>query len=179
MRCFEVQGYHATKMSDVAATAELAKGSLYRYFKSKGQLTEALVQGYFDAIRTQVSAFPPPPTLAIMMIGLRAALPEERLGATRMFFDVLGPGFAQEDGARQVVDGFMTWIGQHYGNHLRLLQQTGQVRGDLDPEITGATIAAMLDGLVMREALYPHAETPFAAARDAAISLLEQGLRPL
>jgi AcrR family transcriptional regulator len=176
--CFTAQGYHATKMTDVAKAAEMAKGSVYRYFDSKDALTEALVRRYFDDIRAEVMSYPAPPTLGILIFGLRQALPPERLGATRMFFDVLGPGFSQSGGARQVVDDFITWIGAHYAEHLRLLQATRQVRADVDPQAMGAALASMLDGLIIHQALFVRTDDAFAEAVEAAISLIEQGLRP-
>ena len=36
--CFSRQGYHLTKMDDIAAEAGLSKGSLYWYFKGKKEL---------------------------------------------------------------------------------------------------------------------------------------------
>lgn len=176
--CFAAQGYHATKMTDVAKAAQMAKGSLYRYFDSKDALTEALVRRYFDDIRAEVQSYPPPPTLGIMIFALRQALPPDRLGATRMFFDVLGPGFSESGGARQVVDDFIAWIGAHYADQLRLLQATRQVRDDVDPQAMGAALASMLDGLIIHQALFSRSEEAFAGAIDAAISLIEQGLRP-
>ncbi|KAA3663319.1 MAG: TetR/AcrR family transcriptional regulator, partial [Chloroflexi bacterium] len=44
IRCFGRQGYHKTKMDDIAAEAGLSKGSLYWYFKSKKELFLALFQ---------------------------------------------------------------------------------------------------------------------------------------
>lgn len=177
--CFTQQGYHATKMTDVAKAAGLAKGSLYRYFDNKDALTDALVRRYFDAIRAEVSAYPAPPTLDIFVFALTQALPEARLGATRMFFDVLGPGFSETGGARQAVDDFLSWSSDHYANHLRGLQSSGQVRADVDAQATGRAIASMLDGLVIHQALFARSDQAFAETRDAAISLLAQGLRPL
>ncbi|MCV6586915.1 MAG: TetR/AcrR family transcriptional regulator [Marinibacterium sp.] len=177
--CFTEQGYHATKMTDVARAAKMAKGSLYRYFDSKDALTDALVRRYFDAIRDEVSSYPAPPTLGFLVFGLRQALPADRLGATRMFFDVLGPGFAEDGGARQAVDDFLSWISGHYAGHLRALQAAGEVRRDIDPDRTGAAIASMLDGLIIHQALFARPDSEFAGTSAAAIALIEQGLRPL
>lgn len=49
MTCFGRQGYHLTKMDDIAAEAGLSKGSLYWYFDSK----KALFIGLFREIMGQ------------------------------------------------------------------------------------------------------------------------------
>ena len=41
-RLFGQQGYAATSMEEIAAAAELSVGTLYNYFKSKGDITLAL-----------------------------------------------------------------------------------------------------------------------------------------
>lgn len=41
-RCIARQGYHQTTMNDIASEAELSKGALYWYFKSKDDVLVAL-----------------------------------------------------------------------------------------------------------------------------------------
>ena len=43
-KVFARKGFDATRMEDVAQTARLAKGTLYRYFKSKDAIYDAVVQ---------------------------------------------------------------------------------------------------------------------------------------
>jgi len=176
MGCFLGQGYHATKMDDVARAAGLAKGTLYLYFKGKDALMLALLHRYFDEIRAEVENSPPPTTLAQFLDGLRQTMPVERLDATRLFFDVLGPGFA-DPRAAEMVGGFVDWLSAQYAALFRMLAATGQVRADIDPEATGRAVAAMLDGLVIHLALFNISAEEFAQRRDAAISLLSDGLR--
>jgi AcrR family transcriptional regulator len=42
-RLFATQPFHATRMEDVAAAAEVGKGTVYRYFKDKDELFLALL----------------------------------------------------------------------------------------------------------------------------------------
>ena len=102
MACFLDQGYHATKMQDVARQSGLAKGTLYLYFQSKEVLLLALLQRYFDDIRARIRMIPSPQTLDQFMMGLRLTMPADRLAATRLFFDVLGPGF-QDPRAAEII----------------------------------------------------------------------------
>ena len=42
-RLFGTQRFHEVRMDDIAAEAEVSKGTLYRYFKDKDELYLALV----------------------------------------------------------------------------------------------------------------------------------------
>lgn len=176
MTCFLARGFHVTKMDDVARTAGMAKGTLYLYFKSKDDLMLALLRRYFGDIRSRIDQMPPPCTLAEFAEGLRRTMPVERLDATRMFFDLLGPGFEDPRGT-QIIGGFFAWLAAKYASLFRSLAAAGQVRTDLDPEAAGSAVTAMLDGLVIHLALFKIDAVEFAARRDSAISILCDGLR--
>lgn len=42
-KCFVEQGFHAAGMADIAATAEMSVGLLYRYFKNKSAIVNAMI----------------------------------------------------------------------------------------------------------------------------------------
>ncbi|HED04872.1 MAG TPA: TetR/AcrR family transcriptional regulator [Candidatus Fraserbacteria bacterium] len=46
-RCFSQHGYHETTMEEVAVAANLSKGLIYYYFKSKQELFLALLDSWF------------------------------------------------------------------------------------------------------------------------------------
>ena len=50
------KGIPATTMDDVARAARLSKATLYRYFRSKGDLLFEIVVHYYDDIRLQLEA---------------------------------------------------------------------------------------------------------------------------
>lgn len=49
-KVFASKGYDATRMEEIAKAARLAKGTLYRYFKSKDAVYQATVQGALDKL---------------------------------------------------------------------------------------------------------------------------------
>ncbi|WP_146345885.1 TetR/AcrR family transcriptional regulator [Phaeobacter marinintestinus] len=175
--CFMTQGFHVTKMDDVARAAQMAKGTLYLYFKGKDELMLALLRRYFGEIQTRIAQLPAPQTLEQFLHGVRLSMPTDGQGATSMFFDVLGPGF-QDPRAVEVIGGFFDWLGDIYGDQFRALADRGEVRRDLDPGQAGRTVVAMLDGLTIHLALFNPDPQAFAARRDAAISILATGLGP-
>jgi len=50
-KLFGQQGYAATSMEEIAAAAELSVGTLYNYFKSKGDITLALYRADLELVR--------------------------------------------------------------------------------------------------------------------------------
>ncbi len=48
IRCICRQGYHQTTMDDIASEAELSKGALYWYFKSKDEILVAMCKQQCD-----------------------------------------------------------------------------------------------------------------------------------
>ncbi|UUV06337.1 MULTISPECIES: TetR/AcrR family transcriptional regulator [Ruegeria] len=176
MACFLDQGYHATKMQDVARQSGLAKGTLYLYFQSKEVLLLALLQRYFDDIRARIRMIPSPQTLDQFMMGLRLTMPADRLAATRLFFDVLGPGF-QDPRAAEIIGGFFAWLADHYAAQFEPLIESEEIRDDLSAQSAAQAVTAMLDGLVIHLAIFGVDKDVFETRRDAALSLLEVGLR--
>ncbi|MGV6803518.1 MAG: TetR/AcrR family transcriptional regulator [Ruegeria sp.] len=176
MTCFLDRGYHAAKMQDVARQAGLAKGTLYLYFKSKDALLLALLQRYFDDIRARIRLIPPPQTLQQFFQALRMTMPVERLAATRLFFDVLGPGFEDPRAAR-IIGDFFAWLSDQYAIQFQSLIDRGELRSDLSPVESAQAVTAMLDGLVIHLAIFGADAEIFEARVTATLAVLETGLR--
>lgn len=175
MQCFIADGFHVTKMQDIARTADLAKGTLYLYFKSKDALLLALLDSYFDDIRVRLLDLPAPATLDQLIMGIRLSMPVERLAETQLFMDVLGPGF-QNPQAKEIIGDFMDWLAEFYARQLHGLVENGQVRADLDADRAGRAIIALLDGLIMHLAVFRTTPEEFETRRDAGLDLIRAGL---
>ena len=52
---FSKHGYDRTKMDDIAETANLSKGTIYLYFKSKEELFYAISENNIKALKEQLS----------------------------------------------------------------------------------------------------------------------------
>ena len=61
-RLFVEKGYEATTMDEIAASASLAKGTLYHYFANKAELLRALKEGFehevIERVRASVESCP-------------------------------------------------------------------------------------------------------------------------
>ncbi|WP_437362786.1 TetR/AcrR family transcriptional regulator [Inquilinus limosus] len=81
---FAERGYEATTMTEVAARAGAAIGSLYQFFPSKEALADALLAGYGERVLAGLQAIEaqaadlPVPALSDALIDLLVGLKEER-----------------------------------------------------------------------------------------------------
>ncbi len=178
MQCYAAQGFHAAKMSDIAKSAGLAKGTLYLYFKSKDQLTTALVKWIFQGIEQQIMPPREVGTLDDYMAQIRKALDvtEETRIETRMFFEVLGPSFGSDEVVAEVA-GFFERIGAQNAQQLDYLIQTGEVRSDIDSNAMGRSIAALIDGMVVHRAMFGLGDERYRAMMKTTLEMIRRGLK--
>jgi AcrR family transcriptional regulator len=54
--CFLRNGFHVTSMQDVIAEAGLSVGAVYRYFKSKNDIVEAIAEQYASLVSDLLAA---------------------------------------------------------------------------------------------------------------------------
>ncbi|MDE4174776.1 TetR/AcrR family transcriptional regulator [Phaeobacter sp. PT47_59] len=174
--CFIQKGYHATRMSDVAKAAGLAKGTLYLYFDSKDELILSLVQVFFDRIRQEISVLPRPQTAEAFVEILRQAVTMQQREMTALIFEVLGPGFTDPRGT-QIIDGFFDWLAGHWAEQFADLARRGQIRSGSDPRALARAVIAMLDGLFLHLTLFDPDSDIATARREAALTLIATGLR--
>ena len=52
--CFVEHGFHAASMADIAKTAEMSAGLIYRYFESKGAIVLAIVDRQMELLRNDI-----------------------------------------------------------------------------------------------------------------------------
>lgn len=57
MKVFSREGFHKARMEDIAEEAELSKGALYWYFKSKDKIISAILSGLFERELSSVAAY--------------------------------------------------------------------------------------------------------------------------
>ena len=177
MQCYAAQGFHAAKMSDIAKAAGLAKGTLYLYFKSKDQLTTALVKWIFQGIEQQIMPQREIGTLDDYMAQIRKALDvtEETRVETRMFFEVLGPSFGSDEVIAEVAE-FFERIGMQNTRQLDALIKTGEVRSDIDTGAMGRSIAALIDGMVTHRAMFILGDERYRVMMDTTLDMIRRGL---
>ncbi|BCJ33670.1 hypothetical protein Athai_11730 [Actinocatenispora thailandica] len=178
IRVFARDGYHPTKIEDVARQARVAKGTIYLYFTSRDDILAAAFERFADealhGVRAIVEADGPAldrlHALVRAMVTGATAEPE----LARIVFDfwaVRGPGTGTVDFARI------------YAEYRRLVAvllddaaAEGAVRPDV-PEQTPAVLVGLVEGVLLQWLVDPAGVAAEPAARTAT-DLLLAGLAP-
>ncbi len=154
--CFIRKGVHATSMQDIFAEAGLSAGAVYRYFKSKNEIIEAIadeVVGTLEAALDAPADGPPPSLLDAVEGGLRMV--DRQLGADGAFrIAVLVWAEAMHDPA------FADIVAARYvGLRLRLTAvarhavATGALPPGSDPAAVASALLSLIPGYALQRTL--------------------------
>lgn len=182
VKVFAEKGYHAANIADIATRLGLGHGTFYRYFKSKLDIFDAIVDGIVTAIAALVAA--ERPDAAEDLEAYRAQL--ERIGhrflavfeanerlARLVFFEGMIVDAAVGAKIRRLMDGFAVYTAAYFENGKR----RGFLRADLDTEVTSRIVNAMIFESIEHIA---GSDDPVAAGarwRSAIIRLMLDGMR--
>ena len=157
-RCFIENGYHPTRMDDIAKEAGLSKGGVYFHFKSKREVFDSLVQEEFERTMQLLSTVKESDKpIAEKMQELGAHYLQYFMSAPEAprFFVVMGEMALRDDELSrellakqsQMIDAVATLIDQGV--------EEGVLR-PVDSKVAAAILKAMLDGVEALQALnYP------------------------
>ena len=150
--CFGRQGFHKTKMDDIAAEAGLSKGTLYWYFKSKKELFLALFQEIIGQLEY---------TWRQVLLDESKSATEKILASLNLFrveFKEFGSffGVMMEAWAQTLHDeDVMALVGNFYTPYVKMmveLIEEGVANNEFNvtnPEATALVILSMLDGVTL------------------------------
>ncbi|MFE5797765.1 TetR/AcrR family transcriptional regulator [Streptomyces sp. NPDC056503] len=173
-RCFARNGFHATSMQDVLTEAGLSAGAVYRYFRSKDELIQAIAEETFASVRTAfvgAVASNPPPAPDVLVGRVMTVVLEERIAGAgrgafaRLIIQVWSETLRDESLARTLRQGFdgmrELWTGlfDAYRAH-------GMFAADVSSEDMARTLIAVVQGFIAQQALFD----------DVEIGVLEKGL---
>ncbi|MFF3223661.1 TetR/AcrR family transcriptional regulator [Nocardia suismassiliense] len=181
---FAERGYEATAISDVAAHAGIGQGTVYRYFASKREILDQVVdfgvEKLVEVLQPQ-TLLSRPTSAAEMLAGVRAAI--ARLYAMLEH----DPNFVRlvlvEAGAidKELSDrllGLEMLVSTFVAQELRRGVAAGWIRADIDVEVTAHTTLTLVVPGVLQEMRGDN--TPQARERATAgvLTVLEKALRP-
>jgi len=145
---FSRNGYHNTKMDDIAKKASVSKGTLYNHFSGKEELFRGIAEFLFKKEMTLCEAMftenDPVQSFRIMFDGI-SKLYEGKTGFLSEIFSlverdekmraILSEAFAKE------VEGFAQIISK--------MQSKGTIRQDIDPSSFAILLMALYMGIFM------------------------------
>ena len=142
LKVFAKKGYHQASMQEIAAEADFAVGTLYRFFPSKKALYEALVLEEISAFHQKMMKIferqPADPLKALeRIIEHRLRLIEEHLTFIRVYLAELWEA--------RFRGGHMDEVRRYYDEYLEAL---GQVLAGLSPlDLPPRRLASIIDGI--------------------------------
>ena len=147
---FATRGYSSASMNSLVKSAGISKGSLFHYFRTKGDLFAGLVDAAFGRVKAQVKAVrddtsgePLPVRLErLLEAGFEFITAHPRLA--RIYFRVLRSGDAPFGQQR------LEELGRHSRRFLAELIEDAQARGEVDPSVDSARAAWLIDAMMER-----------------------------
>ncbi|MFC8918741.1 TetR/AcrR family transcriptional regulator [Streptomyces sp. WAC05374] len=178
-RCFARNGFHATSMADVLRETGLSAGAVYRYFRGKDELIEAIVTEVLEAIRTTFEAAarqspPPPPDVLVGQVMTEVLT--ERSGLSydgeesfpRLMIQVWTETLRNDDLSAVMRAGYLK-VRESWVRVVLAYQQAGLMRDDIPADRVARTMIAAAQGFAAQQALFG----------SAPVSVLQDGLRAL
>jgi AcrR family transcriptional regulator len=154
--CFLRNGFHVTSMQDVIAEAGLSVGAVYRYFKSKNDIVEAIAEQYASLVSDLLAALVADPDRSLVDV---------MQGAVGVIDANIGPDgpmrLAVQVWAEALRDDRVGEIAEHVYSRLRgnfvtvarRAVETGELPADTDPEATGAALFSLVIGYGLQKML--------------------------
>jgi AcrR family transcriptional regulator len=154
--CFLRNGFHTTSMQDVIAEAGLSVGAVYRYFKSKNDIVEAIAEQYASQVSDLLATLVADPdrSLADVMQGAVGVIdanigPD---GPMRLAVQVWAEAL-RDDRVGQIAEHVYSRLRSNFVTVARRAVETGQLSADTDPEATGAALFSLVIGYGLQKML--------------------------
>jgi AcrR family transcriptional regulator len=181
IRVFARQGFHATRVSDIADEAGVAYGLVYHYFSSKDEVLNELFLERWSLLLA-----------AIEEADGTAGAPREKLGAVATF---IFESYRHDPELMKVIIVEVTRAANSFGlTHLDEIrraydsiakivedgQRSGAFRGDIAPDFVSmafyGAVEQLLSGWIF--GVIPASDTNFEQAKDLLLSTICDGLEP-
>jgi AcrR family transcriptional regulator len=161
------KGVVAARMEEIAAEAQVSKGTLYRFFDAKEELLVAMViESYAAGHRVVDAEFPPHQdpgdVLELLLEGLPRVL-ELQAPRAPLHYAVWEVAAHEPRLRAKLYDylrGFFRARAAGMREAIRAGQQAGRVRRNVDADAFADAILAMLSGFIFRATFDPEAASP-------------------
>ncbi len=178
-QCFRRAGFRGASMSDISAMAGMSTGHIYHYFKNKEAIVEAIVERNKDSVLSDIEQLKrQPDVLQALIEGASQCMvrrPQDDLDDPALLLEIFA-----ESSRNPVVAALLRQrdaiLRESFQEALAIGQQQGSIVREADLNSLIDLLAAIFDGLIIRNALHPDTD------RDGMLRLfrllLERFLRP-
>ncbi|MGW4843482.1 TetR/AcrR family transcriptional regulator [Nocardia brasiliensis] len=181
---FVARGYEATTISDVAAHAGIGQGTVYRYFESKREILDHVVDfgiaKFVDRVQPRTLLKRPASAAELFaelrsMIGRWYELLDQEPDFVRLFL-VEASAIDKELSDRLL--GLELLVSTFVAHELRLGVAAGWIRADLDPEVTAHIVLTLGVPGVLQEMRGENTAAERERTTNGVLTLLEKALLP-
>ncbi|GAJ83475.1 putative TetR family transcriptional regulator [Nocardia brasiliensis NBRC 14402] len=181
---FVARGYEATTISDVAAHAGIGQGTVYRYFESKREILDHVVDfgiaKFVDRVQPR-TLLKRPASAPELLAELRSAIGrwyemlDQEPDFVRLFL-VEASAIDKELSDRLL--GLELLVSTFVAHELRLGVAAGWIRADLDPEVTAHIVLTLSVPGLLQEMRGENTAAERERTTNGVLTLLEKALRP-
>jgi AcrR family transcriptional regulator len=173
---FAANGFQATGMADVIAASGLSAGAVYRYFRSKDELIEAIVErvlgqaaGRFEQLLAEDDAPAPAEAVATAVDLVATIAGRGPVDLTRVAVQAWAEALRNPSVHGVATHAYRTIRG-YFAEVARRAQVTGRLPRDADPEQAAAAMLSLVLGFLLQRLLLE--DVPAAAYGDGVRALL-------
>jgi TetR/AcrR family transcriptional repressor of uid operon len=147
--CFSKNGFDKSRMDDIAHTANISKGTVYLYFKSKEDLFYAICEKNLKVLKEQLSELFT--TTKENLLSDAEQLYDnlnklESSGSQKVFFEIVAES-SRNTKLRRILYEQRTKIFDVVKEYLDLQVQRGFIKKDVETEAIACGLVALYDGL--------------------------------
>lgn len=141
---FVARGFSDTRMSDIAEAAGVSHGTVYVYFDSKPAVLQAVVQQLLSDIAAELRV--PDAEDASERIAAANLRYLRVYTAHGRLLRVVDEAGTADDSLSALLDDFRARHVARVTDDIRRLQGEGRVAADIDADVAGAALSAMVEG---------------------------------
>ena len=153
---FVRDGFHAASMKDICAAADMSPGSVYRYFRSKDDLVQAMIDSDRAQWMAAMDALPADGGLlaaleALAELGLRDL---ENRGFLNLWVETAAEAARNPGVAARLRESYAS-LQSRLTTLIAAAQANGSVASTSDPTTLSCLVMAAFDGLILRATFDP------------------------
>ena len=178
LKVFRERGYNKTRMVDIAQMAAMGKGTLYEYFKDKGDILRFAFDQYFSVFSEGVlkamkeKTKPSEKILSLIDFALRHAAEWEDHCA--IYVDYFGAARSEER-RRFSLSSIYAEMKDILEDLIKQAQAAGEIDEQFDPDAVAELLLSIYDGIILHE-IFVGQRINMDLTRKTAMSLITQGL---
>ncbi len=158
LKVFAEKGISSATIREIAEEANIGKGTIYEYFKSKDDIIFSAFSFFIEESKISISRIKsltdsPEEKLKKALLFFREIVKEEGMQTFEIMFDFWAMGIKE----KKYRSDFYKYLKDFYSGYRNVFAniiREGQVKGvfkeDISPENAGAMIIGMLDGLMVQ-----------------------------